>query len=65
MGEFFNGTVQYVANYQGSLTAKFNYSLYYSINDGFKGIMTILYEYWAKKNIYIKFLQYGEFSQEL
>lgn len=49
MGEVFNGNVEYVASYQGPLTATFNYPLYYSINDGFKGNMTKLHEYFTEK----------------
>ena len=49
MGEVFNGNVEYVASYQGPLTATFNYPLYYSINDGFKGDMTYLHEYFTEK----------------
>ena len=53
MGEVFNGNVHYVASYQGPLTATFNYPLYYSINDGFKGNMTKLHEYlYEKRNVY-------------
>ena len=49
MGEVFNGNVHYVASYQGPLTATFNYPLYYSINDGFKGNMSKLNEYYTEK----------------
>ena len=49
MGEVFNGNVEYVASYQGPLTATFNYPLYYSINDGFKGDMTYLHQYFTEK----------------
>ena len=48
MGEVFNGNVHYVASYQGPLTATFNYPLYYSINDGFKGNMSKLNEYYTE-----------------
>ena len=54
MGEVFNGNVEYVASYQGPLTATFNYPLYYSINDGFKGNMTKLHEYWDEKRKFYK-----------
>ena len=49
MGEVFNGNVDYVASYQGPLTATFNYPLYYSINDAFKGNMSKLNEYYTEK----------------
>ena len=49
MGEVFNGNVEYVASYQGPLTATFNYPLYYSINDAFKGNMSKLNEYYIEK----------------
>ena len=49
IGEVFNGNVDYVASYQGPLTATFNYPLYYSINDAFKGNMSKLNEYYTEK----------------
>ena len=49
IGEVFNGNVEYVASYQGPLTATFNYPLYYSINDAFKGDMKKMNEYITEK----------------
>ena len=53
IGEVFNGDVNYVASYQGPLTATFNYPLYYSINDAFKEDMKKMDEYYStKRNVY-------------
>ena len=49
IGEVFNGDVNYVASYQGPLTSTFNYPLYYSINDAFKGDMAKMDEYYREK----------------